>query len=273
MANKFVAPCTKSYGCSSDELALYSTDGKIDYVECGSCGLIWRDMLSCDDERVYDGAYFGGKRYTDKWQHRINKAHRLLAILETHVSPGRFLEIGPALGYNLEAAVQRGWDVQGVDVSSFAVEGCRDRGFDVKEGDLFSLGKSDGPYNAILFKHVLEHYRNPFDALDYSRELLAEEGCLEIIVPNAEYSRAKKMRGKSKFYCHERGGIDHFVYFDRKTLRNILEHTGFSIVQEGFPMFVGGDNSLGAVMDRSFRRVMATVNLDQELLVIAKKNK
>ncbi len=276
---KFIAPCTENYGCSQNALTLYASDhGKVDFLECkvesDGCGLIWRDTTTCPEERVYDEEYFISlHRYNKNRAHRIRKAHLFLAILEQFTAPGHILEVGPALGYNLEAARERDWRVEGIDISDYIVKRSCDLGFDIEKGRLGENSKPDRQYDAILLKHVLEHYGDPFAALRDANRLLRPDGLVQIFVPNGEYWKAGMLRHRHKFYRYDANGIDHYVYFNRTTLSQILKTVGFEVVQENYPFFVPGDGGPLHVLERVGRNLMSRINCDQELMVIARKTK
>ncbi len=272
MANDFVAPCSEHYGCAEEGLELYSRDpGKVDFVRCESCGLIWRDLSVCNEERAYDEHYFQMHNYDRRRRHRIKKAHMFLGIAEQFTAPGRMLEVGLGLGYNTEAAIERGWEAEGWDISDYAVNFARTRGLKITRGSLIDCPAFEGSFDLILMKHVLEHYRDPFAALTQARNQLSSRGLVEIIVPNARYRKAMRLRGRYKFYSYERNGIEHFVYFDRVTLRRILEHTGFEVVQEGLPVLISGENSVKLLADRIWGRSRSLFGLDQEVITVARK--
>lgn len=272
MKTEFVAPCVEEYGCNPFNLLSYANDnGIVEFLQCCDCELIWNDLTKGVKERVFNEAYFHEKTFDAKREHRVNKAHMFLSILEQYVSPGKLLEVGPALGYNLEAAMQRGWDVNGFDISDYVIGVLEEMNIPIEKASLCDNDKPDGVYDAILLKHMLEHYRNPFDALIDANRLLKDNGYLQAFLPNAKYKIAVKERGKFRFYNHKENGIEHFVYFTQDTLNRMLEHSGFEIVQENFPVFVKGDFSVGRIIDRFGRRLISKFDLDQELMVIAKK--
>lgn len=270
MANKFVAPCSERYGCDNN-LSLYSKDGPVEFLECDDCGLIWRDLTKCDEEREYDEEYFNKMGYKENREHKVSKAHMLFEIIEEWACPGKMLEVGPGFGYNMEAAKNRGWRVKGLDVSPYISSALRVQGLPTAEGSLTDLRNLDKDYSLIFMKHVLEHYRNPFEALANARDMLEDGGLIAVIVPNSDYIKAKRKRGRYKFYSHSKNGIEHFVYFNQETLREILEFSDFEILQEGFPVFVEGVNSPVSILSRTIRECMAKLNLNQEIFALARK--
>ncbi|MBN1156499.1 class I SAM-dependent methyltransferase [Candidatus Woesearchaeota archaeon] len=229
MTEGFIAPCSEQYGCSPDKLKLYSRDtGKVDFVICEDCGIIWRDLATCSQERTYDDNYFNRMGYEKERKHKVKRAHLLLALLEQFVQPGRLLEVGCGPGYNLEAAMERGWKSEGLDISEHVVKLCKERSLDVEMGDFSNNDKASGSYDAIFLRHILEHYKDPFSALNKVWDLLKHGGYLQIIIPNAEHRKARLLKDKYKFYNYDFNGTEHYVYFTRKTLKNILKHCALS---------------------------------------------
>lgn len=270
--NKFVAPCTEHYGCDPKALELYSRDeGRVDFLKCNSCGIIWRDTTTCSTERVYDAAYFDRMKYLKTLEHRIDKASLQLAMLEEHATKGKLLEIGPAFGHSMIAAMRRGWMAEGVDVSRYIVDYAAKARLRISLGDALHNDRPKHSYDAVIMKHVLEHYKNPFEALQKVNELLTDNGNILLVIPNTDYVRARKLRDKCKFYNFDFNGVEHHAYFNRETLSRILEHTGFEVVQENYPLLVKRDNAPRRITERAIRRTFTVADMDQELIVIARK--
>jgi len=203
----------------------------------------------------------------------MKKSDLLLSIMERFSSRGRLLEVGPGAGETLQAAKERGWEVEGLDISKYVIDINAEFGFKVFEGSLDKIPRdiSRKTYDAVILKHVLEHYKNPFEALSASRTLLKTGGAIMIIVPNSDYRRADRLREKPKFYRHEDCGIEHFVYFNNASLKRALESCGFEQQVIGFPFFLGKGDSFGQIINRGFRRIFPFFGYEQEIFTIAKK--
>lgn len=271
MAEKFIAPCTKYYGCNPEALKLFSRDqGRVNFLECLACGSVWRDTTLCSEEGVYDKSYFDLKGYDKKFVHRTKKAHIFLAILEQFVNPSRLLEIGPGMGEVMQAAKQRGWQTMGLDISDYAVQRCNERGLPTQIGSLLDLPQDLGRYNAVFMKHILEHHRDPFKALEQTKKLLEPNGFLFIIVPNLDYKRAQDLREKHKFFNYDYEGRNHFVYFNPITLARALDHMGFEEVQSGFPTFLARGDSVYQFLQRNLRKNLPFLGYEQEIISISR---
>lgn len=82
----------------------------------------------------------------------------------------------------------------------------------------------ENKFDFISIVHVLEHLRHPKKTLESIYKLLKDDGIMYIEVPNLKtpYNNLKK----------EYFAIYHLYYFTEKTLRYLLEITGFEIIKE-----------------------------------------
>jgi SAM-dependent methyltransferase len=101
---------------------------------------------------------------------------------------GRFLDVGCAYGFLVDAYRRRGWSAEGCDVSEYAIgEGVRRRIEGLRAGLLPALDYPAGAFDLVTCIDVIEHltgdvyaaYRAEF------RRLLAPGGVLFVATPNA----------------------------------------------------------------------------------------
>ncbi|MCP4265432.1 MAG: class I SAM-dependent methyltransferase [Candidatus Brocadiaceae bacterium] len=81
---------------------------------------------------------------------------------------------------------------------------------------------SQGYFDFVILKHILEHINDLSAFLVNIRHVLKEDGIVIIEVPNISSSLRK--RAYTIFY-HQ-----HLTYFDEYSLRNLLEYSGFRII-------------------------------------------
>jgi SAM-dependent methyltransferase len=96
-------------------------------------------------------------------------------------SPGRLLDVGSGRG-DLGVTL-RDWGVTGLEPSPDACAEARARGVPTLEGTLTTTDV-DGPFDALVFQHSLEHVAEPLDDLAAARDLLAPGGLVLISLPN-----------------------------------------------------------------------------------------
>lgn len=107
-----------------------------------------------------------------------------IKFLPAHVG-GKLLEIGCGSGRKLAYLKKFGWDVEGVDFDSTAVEIARHRGLNVRLGELEEQTYSENIFDAVVSSHVLEHVPEPIGFLKECHRILKPGGQLVFTTPNA----------------------------------------------------------------------------------------
>lgn len=95
---------------------------------------------------------------------------------------GRLLEFGSGYGLFLEAARDRGYAVQGVELSRPAADHALGRGLPVHCGPLVDAPLA-GPYEVICGWDTLEHVPDPLAVLHRIRQLIADDGTVALSTP------------------------------------------------------------------------------------------
>jgi 2-polyprenyl-3-methyl-5-hydroxy-6-metoxy-1,4-benzoquinol methylase len=264
--------CSTYFDCDVSQQYEYSRDGNLVYIKCNNCGLIWRAPESMHISKPYDKSYFDSKNYLKNRKHKIKKSEGLLRIAQHFKSDIRnILEVGCSVGNTLQAAKNMGVNHLGIDISSFAVDFCKNEGLNAENLTLDQLIASGKQFNLIFMQHVLEHFPDPFETLKQCKNLLKNYGLIVILVPNSHYRNARKKRGKHRFYSLQGVGAEHFVYFDYSSLAKVLELTGFKVIQKNYPVFVKKLNSPASLLNRLVRKSLSVFGIDQELVVVAQK--
>jgi 2-polyprenyl-3-methyl-5-hydroxy-6-metoxy-1,4-benzoquinol methylase len=217
----------------ADPAAYYSSSrtraGYLDTVRCRRCGLLLTNPR--DDEatlaRVY--AALEDATYDVEDDNRLRTARAFLQWVE-YFQPqrGRLLDAGCASGMFVAAADQAGWQVTGLEVSSWAIERARER----CPRAVFFTGLLEGQhfapatFDAITLWDVLEHVHSPRAALQQVCEWLTPDGWLFLNVPD-EQSWVARLMGKRWVLLLR----EHLWYFSRETLAQLLAQEGFELVR------------------------------------------
>ncbi|MGA2286549.1 MAG: class I SAM-dependent methyltransferase, partial [Dehalococcoidia bacterium] len=165
--------------CGSNALTAVYADEEFDVYRCLSCGALLSAYEAPDLAKEYDAAYF--RHFEGRYkQFRLRQYRRLLTAL-SEASPGRrLLDVGCALGYFVEEAQRNGWDAAGIDISDAAIAyATRERhvpGLVCSRFEDYSA--SPEGFHTITFLDVLEHLRQPHEALRRARHLLVDDGIL-----------------------------------------------------------------------------------------------
>jgi 2-polyprenyl-3-methyl-5-hydroxy-6-metoxy-1,4-benzoquinol methylase len=224
--------------CGGHESEPFCPENGRGLVRCLNCGLVYVGLQpeAAELYALYGETYFhnndsGEVGYTNyiKDEHNIRKTFAgRLKRLERWVKPGKVLDVGCAAGFFLDVAQQRGWQVQGMDVSNFAVEYVRQRfGYDARLGSLADLDYPENNYDLITLWDVIEHVPSPKAYVEKIAKLLKSGGVVALATPNVD-SPVAKITGKN--WMGYKLSEEHVYYFSVKTLRRLLEEAGFEVV-------------------------------------------
>ncbi len=151
----------------------------------------------------------------------------ILAQIERHRRPGRFLDVGCSIGTSLLAARERGWQPIGLEPSVAAAAHARTAfGLDVRTGTLADAGIAAGSIDAVLMHHTLEHVAEPDRVLAQVLQVLAPGGVMYQSLPNHGSLKAKLL-GRHFGY-----GItdEHLSHFAPATLQRLVRRVGFELL-------------------------------------------
>ena len=139
---------------------------------------------------------------------------------------GRLLDFGCGGGAFLKTMADRGWQVTGLDASVGAAKSVQeDLGLTVLTGSLPHPELMPGSFDVVTMWQSLEHVHRPLAVLREAYQLLVPGGRLIVATPNIE-SLPFYWFGSSWF------GLDlprHLTHFTPKSLREMLETTGFRV--------------------------------------------
>ena len=158
---------------------------------------------------------------------------QLLAEADSPPPARTFLDVGCGEGWALDYFQRQGWDVLGLDFSSFSLEqfhpGLRGR---LRPGDLYDglqeLIAEGRQFDVLWLDNVLEHVLDPAELLRRCHALTRPGGVLLVDVPN-DFSPLQQ-------HLLAHGHIDrpfwvalpdHLSYFGATGLRNLATATGW----------------------------------------------
>jgi len=188
--------------CGSDKSDHAFSVDKFTYVMCSSCGSIYTNPHIKDGvltELYSDGAY---KNYQSNL---VNKGQKIRSsILEerkfrqvdrfSSEKKGSLLDIGCGNASFLNVCKEQGWTVQGVDpTKESANNALTNYGILVYEGEFGAIDIQDR-FDVITFWGVLEHLKDPLDALNKAKKLLKPDGLIVFEVPSSDCFLSKYLR-------------------------------------------------------------------------------
>lgn len=201
-------------------------------VECAPCALgmlsPWPDAAELT--RLYQEAYFADHRigYAETAADRdrgVSGQRGRAARVRSWVSGGTLLDVGSATGYFLAAARAQGFDVEGIELSSWAAERARgELGVPVTVGEVGDLDATPR-FDVVTMWHSLEHTRDPVGVIRSVHTLLREGGTVVIELPNY---RSRDAEGYGAEWVGWRIPY-HLWHFTPRSLGALLTQNGFRI--------------------------------------------
>lgn len=202
-------------------------------LDCPDCGssLTWPPPVSdVESDRIWRDQY-RGLRLAKREQWLREAAIRLDWIANESPKasrPGqtRMLDIGAATGEFVAVARERGFEIEGLEPSTWAVAAAQSHGIDLFEGSLSDL-PSEGTRTAdvVTLWHVLEHVLDPSALLGEIRRVLSIDGHVVAEVPNRQSSESQRL-GPA---WHGAQLEEHVTHFSPKGIIRLFERNAFTI--------------------------------------------
>lgn len=153
----------------------------------------------------------------------IRRYHEILDLFEKSRKTNRLLDVGCGIGYFLEVAKKRGWEVYGTEYTDKAIEICSAKGISMKQGPLNPANYEPGYFDVITSFEVIEHINNPQEELKNFYSLLRPGGLVYITTPN--------FNSLLRYYLKDKYNVlswpEHLSYYTPGTLRKLMERSGF----------------------------------------------
>jgi SAM-dependent methyltransferase len=195
-------------------------------VRCAHCGLIRTDRPpESEPLYMYGQSADAGRRF-GLGQRLVRWFRRTRVKRFVRQRPGRVLDVGCGDGSFLEALAERGWDVQGTELSASIAASARQRlGDRIHVGETENAAYPKASFDLITFWHVLEHLNNPRQALAEARRLIKPDGTVVVAVPNIRSVQAQLFK---QDWLH----LDvprHRFHFDPATLADLAKRCDFEV--------------------------------------------
>jgi SAM-dependent methyltransferase len=204
--------------------------------KCASCGLIRVERIPDPEvlDKLYSDAYYRGSADSQGYYDYAAERRALsmsfrkrLEALNSHTAGGRLLDVGCAMGFLLDQARTMGWEPWGVDRSEYGILWGREH-LGLKNlyiGAVDEVGFEHGSFDAVTVIDVLEHATDPVSLMRSIAALLKPGGVILIDTWDAGSNTARLLGRRWPIYAPP----DHLFYFDRQTVRLLLENAGFQI--------------------------------------------
>lgn len=200
-------------------------------VKCQGCGLVYIYPQPTEDQikKLYDETYYAGWGFKEHEEMvrkiKILTFYKRFDEIEKYMSAGNVLDVGCAMGFSLEAALERKWKPYGVELSEYSSNIAKKKfGNAIFNGTLEDANFQSNFFDAITMSDLIEHVSNPNKLLIEANRILKSNGILAITTPDIESFSSKIMRTN---WMNIK--LEHLFYFSPQTITKILENNGFEV--------------------------------------------
>jgi SAM-dependent methyltransferase len=182
---------------------------------------------------------------------RMRLDHALRATAAGTGVPGRALDVGCAAGFCMAALRERGFRVNGVEVSAtIASHAINELGFGdaVFIGTLHDAPYEPGSFDLITMWDVVEHVPEALALLQRAKTLLKPGGTLIVETQDIDSPFARVLGRRWHHFKH----AEHIYHFTPATIRRLLSDAGFE-VQRLSHRYGGKYVSTGFIAERAGR--------------------
>jgi 2-polyprenyl-3-methyl-5-hydroxy-6-metoxy-1,4-benzoquinol methylase len=206
-------------------------------ARCARCGFIYCNPVPPSQELrdYYAQSYADVESWSQTFGHdRFFVFREGLKEIRRYHPSGSLLDVGCSLGLFLNWARQVGFETAGVELSPPAAKFAQERlGLNVYCGTLQTAPFAPASFEVVTFWDVLEHVADPRGDLRCAHQLLKSNGLLVVRVPNVGFHlpRTRLMRLVRKNGFIGLDACNHLNHFTARTLRALLERTGFRVLK------------------------------------------
>jgi SAM-dependent methyltransferase len=228
--------------CSSMDNVTHLEARGFRIAECRNCGLWFvNPQPTVEELKQFYATYDSGDLWREM-EERFNRSIRKVILRRKR--SGTILDVGCGSGNFLRCMKEKGFSTFGIEPSVTGSGYARDaHQVDIYHGmieDYLTLN-SGRQFDVITLLNVLEHLTSPVQTLLQLSQVLAPDGVLAVVVPDARFhdiaGRVRKLFGARDPYWIEYDPFlsgfrvpDHLCSFQPRTIASLLRRCGFRVV-------------------------------------------
>jgi 2-polyprenyl-3-methyl-5-hydroxy-6-metoxy-1,4-benzoquinol methylase len=207
--------------CGSDKLVLLNKYQRAFLTSCKSCSFVFSRKIPSEQELVNHYQGYGRNDYLSPIT--IKRYHEILDSFEPYRKTNKLIDVGCGIGYFLETAKERGWEVYGTEFTDEAIQKCSEKGIKMEKGILDPENYMPEEFDIITSFEVIEHINNPIDELNSFHKLLRKGGLVYVTTPNFNSLLRYRLKSDYNIICYP----EHLSYYTPKTLKKVFTRVGF----------------------------------------------
>lgn len=220
--------------CGEDDCETLFVKCGFPHVKCRVCGLVYVNPVlnKAEYEKLWsaEDSWESVLESKDQVKMQSLEANYSLDIVSLYLTRARDVAVcdvgcGPAT--LLGEAKKRGFYTFGIEPNTRCHRFLKEKGIDYT-ADFFPLKKDPGKrFDCIFLLNTLEHLRDPKEVVKEAKKLLKEAGLVYISVPCIDALVNRIMHEKAGVFA----GHSHIQFFSIDTLSQLLEQTGFEVLE------------------------------------------
>ena len=179
---------------------------------------------------IYESEYTVGESFNDYYAglSDVRKSEAVIRLRSlSKLTIGRtLLDVGAGLGLYVEAAIEQGWDAEGVEIAETALAIQQEKGLPVIHSS-YENYESEKQYDVITLWAVLEHVIDPRLVLEKTHELLKPGGI--VVIETGDISSKNAVKDGERWRMFYIAG--HLYFFSGDCLDRILGQIGFDVIE------------------------------------------